>query len=66
MIIITVITMINKNNNNNSNMCQPGLGAYGASLSSPGRLVLRDMIGVSNRQMVNVRQDHKLQEVLHW
>ena len=28
--------------NNNQNAFQPGLGAYGASLSSPGRLALSD------------------------
>ena len=44
-------------NNNNNDACQPGLGACGASLSSPGRLVLNDLIGAGNRQMVNVRQD---------
>ena len=27
-----------------NNTCQPGLGAYGASLSSPGRLVLSDLM----------------------
>ena len=45
-------------NNNNCSTCQPRLGACGASLSSPGRLVLSNLIGVGNRQMVNVRQDH--------
>ena len=39
-------------------MCQLGLGACGAALSSPGRLVLSDCIGAGNRQMVNVRHDH--------
>ena len=27
-------------------------------MSLPGRLVLSDLIGAGNRQMVNVRQDH--------
>ena len=36
-------------------MCQPRLGAYGASLS-PGRFVLSDLTEAGNRQMVNVRQ----------
>ena len=44
--------------NKNKNACQPGLGACGASLSSPGRFILSDLIGAGNRQMVNVRQDH--------
>ena len=48
----------NDNSNNNQNARQPGLGACGASLSSPGRLVLSNLIGAGNRQMVNVRQDH--------
>ena len=30
--------------NNNINTCQPWLGACGASLSSPGRLVLSDLV----------------------
>ena len=38
-------------------MCQPGLGACGASLSSPGRRVLSDLTGAGNRQMVNIRLD---------
>ena len=33
------------NNNNNENAFQPGLGACRASLSSPGRLILSDLIG---------------------
>ena len=47
-------------NNNKSihNAFQPGLGACGASLSSPGRLVLSDLIGAENRQKMNVRPDH--------
>ena len=44
--------------NKSQNTCQPGLGAWGASLSSPGRHVRSDLIGAGNRQMVNVRQDH--------
>ena len=44
--------------NNNQTACQPGLGACGARLSSPGRLVLSILIGAGNIQMVNVRQDH--------
>ena len=39
-------------------MYQPGLGACGASLSSSGRVFLSDLIGVGDRQMVHVRQDH--------
>ena len=35
---------------------QPGLGASGTSLSLPGRLALRDLIGAGNRQIMNVRQ----------
>ena len=48
-------------------MCQPGLGACVASLSSPGRLVLSDLIRAGNRQLVNVRQDIQplLTHVLH-
>ena len=46
------------NNNNNYNAFQPGLGACGASVSSPGKLVLSDLIWAGNRQMMNVRQDH--------
>ena len=42
--------------NNNESMRQPGLGACGASLSSPGRIDLSDLIGEGNRQMMNVRQ----------
>ena len=38
--------------------CQPGLGACGAIVSSPSRLVLSDLIGAENRQLVNVRQNH--------
>ena len=37
--------------------CQLGLGGCGASLSSPGRLVLSELVGAGIRQMVNVRQD---------
>ena len=51
------------NHNNNNNACQPGLGACGASLSSPGSLVLSDLIGAGDRQMVNVRQHHLLQTI---
>ena len=43
-------------NHNNQNACQPGLGASGANLSWPGRLVLSFLTGAGNRQMVNVRQ----------
>ena len=39
-------------NNKYKNMCQPGLGACGASLSLPGRLILSDLIGAENGQMV--------------
>ena len=42
------------NNNNDIDACQPRLGACGASLSPPGRLVLSDLIRVGSRQMVNV------------
>ena len=45
IIIITIIEMLNA--------FQPGLGACGASLSSPGRLVLSDLIGARNGQMMN-------------
>ena len=45
--------------------CQQGLGACGASLSSPGRLVLSDLTGAQNGQTVNVRQDHILCTVTH-
>ena len=56
---------INSNNNiNNENAFQPGLGAWGASLSSPGRLALSDLIGARNRQMMNVRQDHLVNTML--
>ena len=51
-----VLAIINSNNNNYQDAFQPG--ACGASLSSPGRLVLSNLIGARNRQMVNVRQDH--------
>ena len=47
----------NNHYNNSNNVCQPRLSACGASLSSPGRLVLNDLIRAGNRQMVNVRQD---------
>ena len=50
VIIIIIITI--------ENAFQPGLGVCGASLSFAGRLVLSDLIGARNRQMVNVRQDH--------
>ena len=36
------------------------LGACGASLSSPGRLVLSDLTRAGNRQMAHVRQHHIL------
>ena len=39
---VTCIAVCCDNNNNNQNECQPGLRACGASLSSPGRLVLSD------------------------
>ena len=51
-----LLTLVGDNNNNNNDAFQPGLGVCGASLSSPGRLVLSDLIGAGNRQMVNVRQ----------
>ena len=44
--------------------CQPGLGTCGASVSLPGRLVLSDLVGAGNRQMVHVRHDHIAQNVL--
>ena len=44
--------------NKDCNTCQPGLGACGASLSSPGRLVLSDLIEAGSRHIVNVGQDH--------
>ena len=44
--------------NNCNNACQPRLGACGASLSSPGRIVLSDLIRAGNRQVMNVKQDH--------
>ena len=40
------VTCINRADNiihNTNSACQPGLGAHGASLSSPGRLVLSDL-----------------------
>ena len=46
------------NNNNHNNACQPGLGVCGASVSSSGRLIVIDLIGVGNRLMVRVRQEH--------
>ena len=46
------------NNDNTQNAFQPGLGVCAASLSSPGTLVLSDLIRARNRQVVNVRQDH--------
>ena len=45
------VTYSNSNNNNNPSTCQPGLGACGASLSSPDRLVLSDLIEVGDAQM---------------
>ena len=49
----------NDNNiTNNHNAFQPGLGACGASLSSPGRTVLSNLIGARIGQMMNVRHDH--------
>ena len=39
------------NNIHHQNALWPGLGACAASLSSPGRLVLSDLIGAGNRQM---------------
>ena len=40
------LRVYNSNNDNgDSNSCQPGLGAFGASLSSPGRPILSDLIG---------------------
>ena len=39
-------------NKNHSNVCQPALAACGASLSSRDRLVLSDLVGGANRQMV--------------
>ena len=47
---------------NINDACQPGLGACGASLSSPGRLVLSNLIGKLDR--VSVRQDHIVPNVL--
>ena len=35
----------------NKSTCQPGLGACGARLSSPGRLVLSNMIGHACQQL---------------
>ena len=49
---------------NNHHACQPRLGACGASLSSPGRLVLSDLVRAGNGQMVNVRQDHIVPNLL--
>ena len=66
------ITLLNNNNNgdinnndngNNQNAFQPGLGACGASLSSPGRLVLSNLIGARNRQKVDVRQDYIVPDI---
>ena len=37
------------NNDYNNNWTQPGLGARGASLSSPGRLVLSNFRGAGHR-----------------
>ena len=48
--------MYNNDDSNDNNVCQPRLGACGASLSLPGRLVLSDLVRARNRQMVNVRQ----------
>ena len=47
--------------NKETNACQSGPGAYGASLSSPGTLVLSGLIGARSRQMVNVRHNHIIQ-----
>ena len=38
-------------NNGKYKMHQPGLGACGANLSSPGRVVVSYLIGAGNRQM---------------
>lgn len=46
--------------NNNQNACQPGLGACAASPSSPGRLVLSDLIGARTRQMSYIDIDEAL------
>ena len=40
-------------NDNSQTTCQSGLGVCEASLSSPGRLVLSDLIGAGYGQMVN-------------
>ena len=48
------------------NACQSGPGACGASPSSPGRLVLSDVTGAGNRQIVNVRQTTSFQLFLGW
>ena len=53
-------------NNNNNKACQPRLGVCGSSLSSPGRLVLSDLIRAGNRQMLNVRQDHIVPNFIAW
>ena len=40
---MTCVAEAQKSNNNNKNACHPGPGACGASLSSPGRLILGDL-----------------------
>ena len=45
----------NYHNNNNQNVHQPGLGAFGASLILPGRLVLIGLTVAGNKQKVNAR-----------
>ena len=55
---VTCIAVCCDNNNNNQNECQPGLRACGASLSSPGRLVLSNFMRVKNRQTMHVGQNH--------
>ena len=52
------------NNNSKQNACQPRLGACKASLRSPGRLALSDLTWAGNRQVVNVRQDHIISNLL--
>ena len=46
---VTALQLDKSTNNNNKRASQPGLGACGATLSSPSRLVLVDLKGAGNR-----------------
>ena len=48
---------------NKWNACQPGLGACGASLSSPGRLVLSKLVRGGKQTTMNVSQMYMLKEI---